>query len=68
MGLGPLLGGALDTATKVLAKFVGANDQDDAAIGGLNGLTTSGAKAYMTSVSPWFFTHYGANSFNKNVS
>ena len=68
MGLGPLLVGALDTATKVLAKFVGANDQDDAAIGGLNGLTTSGAKAYMTSVSPWFFTHYGANSFNKNVS
>ncbi|KIM28125.1 glycoside hydrolase family 71 protein [Serendipita vermifera MAFF 305830] len=21
---------------------------------------------YMASVSPWFFTHYGANSFNKN--
>ncbi|KAI0635462.1 glycoside hydrolase family 71 protein [Trametes polyzona] len=23
-------------------------------------------KTYMAAVSPWFFTHYGANSFNKN--
>ncbi|EGN97109.1 glycoside hydrolase family 71 protein [Serpula lacrymans var. lacrymans S7.3] len=25
-----------------------------------------GGRAYMASVSPWFFTHYGSNSYDKN--
>ncbi|THH26891.1 hypothetical protein EUX98_g7296 [Antrodiella citrinella] len=29
----------------------------------LNGL---GNRSYMAAVSPWFFTHYGVNSYNKN--
>ncbi|KAK7689672.1 hypothetical protein QCA50_007467 [Cerrena zonata] len=29
----------------------------------INGL---GGRTYMAGVSPWFFTHYGPNSFNKN--
>ncbi|CAL1713082.1 unnamed protein product [Somion occarium] len=64
--LGPLVKAALNTASQTLAKFVGSTDSDQSCINGLKGLSASGAKAYMTSVSPWFFTHYGADSFNKN--
>ncbi|KJA28763.1 glycoside hydrolase family 71 protein [Hypholoma sublateritium FD-334 SS-4] len=27
---------------------------------------THGARSYMAAVSPWFFTHYGPNTYNKN--
>ncbi|KAI0670819.1 glycoside hydrolase [Trametes maxima] len=30
------------------------------------GLVANSAHTYMTSISPWFFTHFGANSYNKN--
>ncbi|KAI0372120.1 glycoside hydrolase [Pilatotrama ljubarskyi] len=30
------------------------------------GLVENSAHAYMTSISPWFFTHFGADTFNKN--
>lgn len=33
----------------------------------LTGLSNIGG-SYLPTVSPWFFTHYGPNSFNKNVS
>lgn len=33
----------------------------------LSGLSNIGG-SYLPTVSPWFFTHYGPNSFNKNVS
>jgi len=29
-------------------------------------LSVLGTRSYMAGVSPWFFTHYGATSFNKN--
>ncbi|KAH9945573.1 glycoside hydrolase family 71 protein [Amylocystis lapponica] len=29
-------------------------------------LSSLGNKSYMAAVSPWFFTHYGVNSYNKN--
>ncbi|EGN94676.1 glycoside hydrolase family 71 protein [Serpula lacrymans var. lacrymans S7.3] len=35
-------------------------DSDNSYISGLSG------KDYMAAVSPWFFTHYGPDSFNKN--
>ena len=28
----------------------------------------SGANVYMATVSPWFFTHYGPDTYNKNVN
>jgi len=57
-----------------LSKFIGATDTDDQYISGLQALSgqvqardgQSSKKAYMGAVSPWFFTHYGPNSFNKN--
>ena len=51
-----------------LLQYVGATDTDTQYIDGLNSLTTSdGPATYMGAVSPWFFTHYGADSYNKNV-
>ncbi|KAI0316034.1 glycoside hydrolase [Amylostereum chailletii] len=35
-------------------------------INGLNTMFNSASKSYLPTVSPWFFTHYGANSYNKN--
>ncbi|KAG8906843.1 hypothetical protein FRC00_012303, partial [Tulasnella sp. 408] len=32
----------------------------------VNGLDRSRGQVYMAPVSPWFFTHYGVNSWNKN--
>ncbi|EAU86702.2 alpha-1,3-glucanase [Coprinopsis cinerea okayama7 len=37
-----------------------SNDSDVAYLSALNG------KTYMAAVSPWFFTHYGVDSYNKN--
>ncbi|KDR82870.1 hypothetical protein GALMADRAFT_58253 [Galerina marginata CBS 339.88] len=57
-----------------LTKFIGATDTDDEHLSGLAGLSgavqardgQSSKRAYMGAVSPWFFTHYGPDSFNKN--
>ena len=55
--------------TQALSKFVGATDTDNQYTNGLKALTTdNGAPTYMGAVSPWFFTHYGADTYNKNVS
>lgn len=36
---------------------------------GLQAVTTDdGAPTYMGAVSPWFFTHYSPQTYNKNVS
>lgn len=40
-------------------------------INGLNSMSTpsdGGDRAYVATVSPWFFTHYSPETFNKNVS
>ncbi|KAH9480429.1 Glucan endo-1,3-alpha-glucosidase agn1 [Psilocybe cubensis] len=57
-----------------LTKFIGATETDDQHLAGLAALSgalqardgSSSKKTYMAAVSPWFFTHYGPDSFNKN--
>lgn len=67
-----LFSAAKSAVTKIvdtLAKFVGATDTVTQYINGLNGVNSDAGKpAYMGAVSPWFFTHYSPQTFNKNVS
>ncbi|KAI0785282.1 glycoside hydrolase [Abortiporus biennis] len=49
---------------QLLKDLVGSTGTDDAYIDGLKSVSSSAT--YMGAVSPWFFTHYGADSFNKN--
>ncbi|KAF5315005.1 hypothetical protein D9619_007104 [Psilocybe cf. subviscida] len=65
----------LSKTQQALAKFIGSTDTDDQHISGLETLQgnvnkrdgdADGKPAYMAAVSPWFFTHYGPDSFNKN--
>lgn len=66
----------LNRLQAALSPFIGNTDSDQQHLNGLAALTSSISardgnstqRAYMGAVSPWFFTHYGANSFNKNVS
>lgn len=54
-----------------LSKFVGSTDTDNQHLSGLAPLSAADGgvkKGYMAAVAPWFFTHFGADSFNKNVS
>ncbi|KAI0761962.1 glycoside hydrolase [Trametes elegans] len=48
-----------------LKKFIGAFDTDSQHITQLASVQDS-AKTYMAAVSPWFFTHFGEDTFNKN--
>jgi glucan endo-1,3-alpha-glucosidase len=60
-----------------LSQFIGATQTDTQYLDSLAALPNTALQArdgepttkpiYMAAVSPWFFTHYGANSFNKNV-
>ena len=63
------LGGALtsDLNSTVLNNLVGSIQPDDTYLNGLTQMP-SDSQTYMAAVSPWFFTHYGPDSFNKNVS
>jgi len=69
-GLLQPIGGNLNDATRlsspVLTNLIGSIQPDKVYLGGLDGMPNA-AKTYMASVSPWFFTHYGPDSFNKNV-
>lgn len=64
------LGGSLTDAgsldSPALNDLVGSIQPDNVWLGGLAGMQND-AKTYMAAVSPWFFTHYGPDSFNKNV-
>jgi glucan endo-1,3-alpha-glucosidase len=64
------LGGSLANPTNlnssVLNNLVGSIQPDQAYLSGLNGMPND-TTTYMAAVSPWFFTHYGPDSFNKNV-
>ena len=51
-----------------LTQFVGSTATDDEHIRGLRAMPNGGEKIYMGAVSPWFFTHYSPQTFNKNVS
>jgi glucan endo-1,3-alpha-glucosidase len=60
-------GGGLSSILNGLLKFVGATDTDTQYVNGLKALNSDdGAPTYLGAVSPWFFTHYGPDSFNKN--
>ena len=58
-----------------LSQFIGATTTDQQHLSGLSALSgsiqardgSSTNPVYMGAVSPWFFTHYGPDSFNKNV-
>ncbi|KIP05382.1 glycoside hydrolase family 71 protein [Phlebiopsis gigantea 11061_1 CR5-6] len=57
----------VSTVVSALAKFVGATDTDSQYVNGLKSLNSDdGSPTYMGAVSPWFFTHYGADTYNKN--
>ena len=60
----------IEKITSVLLPSVGAVGTDQQYVNGLKSVTSNDGKAptYMGAVSPWFFTHYGVNSYNKNVS
>ena len=59
----------IEKITSILLPSVGAIDTDNQYVSGLKGVSSNdGAPTYMGAISPWFFTHYGQNSFNKNVS
>jgi glucan endo-1,3-alpha-glucosidase len=64
--LGAGVASAAQAASKALAPFVGATDTDAQHVAALAAL--GGAKrTYMAAASPWFFTHYSPQTFNKNV-
>ncbi|KAH9922777.1 glycoside hydrolase [Epithele typhae] len=48
-----------------LQKFIGSFDTDNQHITNLASVANS-AQTYMAAVAPWFFTHFGADTFNKN--
>lgn len=69
LSLGNVASGSISAVVGALSKFIGATDTDSQYVNGLKTLSSSdGAPTYMGAVSPWFFTHYGPDSFNKNVS
>ncbi|THH27989.1 hypothetical protein EUX98_g6196 [Antrodiella citrinella] len=61
-----LVSSAASAASNALVSQVTSIDSDTQYINGLSSVNAQGAKAYMTSVSPWFFTHYGPDTYNKN--
>lgn len=58
---------AATQVSDALSKFVGATDTDKQHVDALAAMGGS-KKTYMAAVSPWFFTHYSPQTFNKNVS
>ncbi|KAF9452895.1 glycoside hydrolase family 71 protein [Macrolepiota fuliginosa MF-IS2] len=70
------LASAIPAIEPELTKFIGSTETDDEHLKGLqailsalqarDGEGTNQKPVYMGAVSPWFFTHYGQDSFNKN--
>lgn len=60
----------IEKITSIILPSVGAVDTDNQYVNGLKGVASNDGKpaTYMGAVSPWFYTHYGPNSYNKNVS
>jgi glucan endo-1,3-alpha-glucosidase len=68
-GISTNLAGTGDDGANALNKFIGSTDTDNQHIQSLATLAAGGAKlTYMAAVSPWFFTHFSPQTFNKNVS
>lgn len=61
---------AIEQITSTLLPTVGAIDTDNQYIAGLRSVSSNAGlpPTYIGAVSPWFFTHYGPKSYNKNVS
>lgn len=66
---------AIPALAPVLDEFIKSTETDDEHVKALEALRTNiqarddraMKPMYMGAVSPWFFTHYGKDSFNKNV-
>ncbi|KAI0718564.1 glycoside hydrolase [Cerioporus squamosus] len=54
------------TAENTLQKVIGSFDPDTAHISNLALASTQSRQTYMAAVSPWFFTHFPPNTYNKN--
>ncbi|EMD39964.1 glycoside hydrolase family 71 protein [Gelatoporia subvermispora B] len=63
-GLGSLTGAITSSITQAVSGLVGTMDSDNQHLQALSSVSSS--LSYMAAASPWFFTHYGANSYNKN--
>ncbi|KAK0221841.1 glycosyl hydrolase family 71-domain-containing protein [Armillaria fumosa] len=65
---------ATTDAESALSRFIGSTETDQQHLEGLAALSdglssrdeSNSELAYMAAVSPWFFTHYGPDSYNKN--
>jgi len=53
------------SALNAISSLVGATTPDQQYINALDGM--GGSMTYMAAVSPWFFTHYGPQTYDKNV-
>lgn len=63
--LGDIASGLTSAVTSALSPFIGSTTPDDAYISSLTAM--GGGRTYVAAVSPWFFTHYGPSTYNKNV-
>ncbi|TFK52554.1 glycoside hydrolase family 71 protein [Heliocybe sulcata] len=65
--LGATLQAISQPVVNALAKFVGSTTTDTQYLNGLSAMPSNGgSRAYMAAVSPWFFTHYSPQTYNKN--
>ncbi|KZV70181.1 glycoside hydrolase family 71 protein [Peniophora sp. CONT] len=63
--LSSLLSSSVTTSNSALGAFTGTTT-DAQYLSGLKSMNGGDSKMYMATASPWFYTHYGADSFNKN--
>ncbi|KAJ3709955.1 glycoside hydrolase [Lentinula raphanica] len=54
----------LQSLENALSSFIGSTDSDSQFLNASSGSASN--NVYIAAVSPWFFTHFGKNSFNKN--
>ncbi|KAI0061704.1 glycoside hydrolase [Artomyces pyxidatus] len=67
VSLAAVTSSVVSTVSSALSKFVGSTDTDTQYINGLNSMPANGEhRSYMATVSPWFYTHYSPQTFNKN--
>ncbi|OCH91847.1 glycoside hydrolase [Obba rivulosa] len=62
--LGSLTGAITSTISQAVSQLVGTMDSDTQHLQALSSVSSS--LSYMAAASPWFFTHYGVSSYNKN--
>lgn len=62
--LGDIASGLSSTVSSLLSNLIGSTSTDNTYISSLAAM--GGGRTYMAAVSPWFFTHYGPSTYNKN--